>query len=219
MNKMQSSDSNASVERTLRRLGYPSRSDRKDLWIKPRAAFGAPSADSDCIEVVYWEGFPRAAVARGIRPEAVLDYVMGPAFSHPPPVALAFDSYGNTKAFKWNENGFQAVANPPSWKRILAELPGHISVSRATEVILAVAEGNRKWLQNSRSKKVVRVLPRIFPEETVVLYELLQNAADSDATEAAFRLESETLLFSHDGFRSPRMTWKRFPSSTLQRST
>ena len=197
---MHPSDSNTSVERTLRRLGYPSRSDRKDLWTKPRAALGTPSADSDCIEVVYWEGFPRAAVASGIRPEAVLDYVMGPAFSHPPPAALAFDGSGNPKAFKWDGNGFQAVANPPSWKRTLAELPGHVSASQATEVIQAVAAGNRKWLQDSRSKKVVGVLPRIFPEETVVLYELLQNAADSGATEAAFQLESETLIFSHDGF-------------------
>ena len=197
---MQSSDSNTPVERTLRRLGYPSRSDRQDLWTKPRAALGVPKLESDCIEVVYWEGFPRAAVACGIRPEVVLDYVTGPAFSHPPPVALAFDGSGNTKAFKWNENGFQAVANPPSWKRTLAELPGHVSASQATKVIQAVAGGNRKWLQDSRSKKVVGVLPRIFPEETVVLYELLQNAADSGATEAAFQLESETLLFSHDGF-------------------
>ena len=197
---MQSSDSNTPVERTLLRLGYPSRSDRRDLWTKPRAALGVPNLESDCIEVVYWEGFPRAAVACGIRPEVVLDYVTGPAFSHPPPVALAFDGSGNTKVFKWDENDFQAVANSPSWERTLAELPGHVSTAQATKVIQAVAEGNRKWLQDSRSKRVVGVLPRIFPEETVVLYELLQNAADSGATEAAFRLESETLLFSHDGF-------------------
>ena len=44
------------------------------------------------------------------------------------------------------------------------------------------------------------MLQRIFPEGTVVLYELLQNAADSGAREAAFRLESETLDFLHDGF-------------------
>ena len=44
------------------------------------------------------------------------------------------------------------------------------------------------------------MLPRIFPEGTVILYELLQNAADSGASEAAFRLESDTLLFSHNGF-------------------
>ena len=44
------------------------------------------------------------------------------------------------------------------------------------------------------------MLPRIFPEETVVLYELLQNAADSGATEATFRLESDALHFLHDGF-------------------
>ena len=43
------------------------------------------------------------------------------------------------------------------------------------------------------------MLPRIFPEGTVALYELLQNAADSGASKAAFRLEAGTLLFLHDG--------------------
>ena len=69
---MQSSKLITSVERTLWRLGYPSRVDRKDLWTKPRAPRGVSNMESDCIEVVYWEGFPRAVVAHDIKPEGVL---------------------------------------------------------------------------------------------------------------------------------------------------
>ena len=197
---MQSRESNAAVERTLGRLGYPSRVDRKDLWTKPRAAFGVPDPELDCIEVVYWGGFPRAVVAYGIRPEVVLAYVTGPAFIQPPPVALVFDGSGNARAFRCDGNQFHAAANAPVWKQMLSEPPGRISPIQATRVIQEVAEGNRNWFQDIRSKKVVGVLPRLFPEGTVILYELLQNAADSGASEAAFRLESDTLLFSHDGF-------------------
>ena len=197
---MQSGESNAAVERTLRRLGFPSRVDRQDLWTKPRAALGVPKPGSDCIEVVYWAGFPRAVVACGIQPEVVLAYVTGPAFSQPPPVLLVFGGSGNAKGLKRDGNQFHPVATVPLWKQTLSEPPGRISPIQATRVIQEIAEGNRNWFQDIRSKKVVGVLPRIFPEGTVILYELLQNAADSGASEAAFRLESDTLLFSHNGF-------------------
>ena len=197
---MQSSKLITSVERTLWRLGYPSRVDRKDLWTKPRAPRGVSNMESDCIEVVYWEGFPRAVVAHDIKPEGVLAYVKGPAFSQPPPVALVFDGSGNAKSFKRDGNQFHAVATAPLWKETLSEPSGRISPTQAAKVVQEIAEGNQTWFQNDRSKKVVGVLPRIFPEGTVILYELLQNAADSGASEAAFRLESDTLLFLHNGF-------------------
>ena len=197
---MQSSESIAAVELTLQRLGYPSRLERKDLWARPRAALGLPSPAPDCIEVVYWEGFPHTVVACGIEPQVVLAYVTGPAFSQPPPVALVFDGSGNARTFEYDGDTFHAVATVSPWNETLAKPPGRISPIQATKVIQEVAEGNRNWFRDSRSKKVVGVLPRIFPEGTVVLYELLQNAADSGASEAAFSLESDSLLFLNNGF-------------------
>ena len=197
---MNSSESATAVTHIVQRLGYPSRVDRKDLWTKPRAALGIAKPDSDCIEVVNWQGFPRAVVACGLQPRIVLDYVMGPAFSQPPPAAFVFDGSGNVMAFRHDGSDFHATSNPPIWEQTLSDPAGCISALQATKVIEEVAEGNRKWFQNFRSKKIVGVLPRIFPEGTVVLYELLQNAADSGASEVAFSLESKTLLFLHDGF-------------------
>ena len=197
---MQSSESDTVVKLTLDRLGYPSRVGRKDLWTKPRAALGVSNPESACIEAVYWKGFPRSVVARGIRPEIVLAYVTGPAFSRSPPVALAFDRSGHVKAFRLDGEQFHEIATAPNWKQTLSEPHGLISKNQAGRVIEEIAEGNRKWLQDARSKRVVGVLPRIFPEGTVVLYELLQNAADSGASEAAFRLECDSLIFLHDGF-------------------
>ena len=197
---MQSSDSITSVECTLKRLGYPSHSDYPNLWIRPRAALGVPHSASESIEVVYWKGFPRAVVTWGLHPDAVREYITGPAFAQPPPVALVFEVSGKARAFKFEEDSFQEIATVPSWKETLVEPRGRVSSTQATQVIHAIAEGNRIWLQDSRSRKVVGVLPRIFPEETVVLYELLQNAVDSGATKATFQLDSEDLVFSHDGF-------------------
>ena len=197
---MQLSESIAAAEPTLQRLGYPPRTDRKDLWVKPRAALGLPSLESDRIEVVYWNGLPRTVVGWGIRPQVVLAYATGPAFGLPPPVSLVFDGSGNATAFEYDGNQFSVAAAAPYWKETLTKPPGGISPIQANKVIQEVAEGNRNWFLDSRSKKVVGVLPRIFPEGTVVLYELLQNATDSGASEAVFRLESESLLFLNDGF-------------------
>lgn len=199
MTIMQSRGLNADVEHTLKELGYPSRMARKDLWTKPRVALGISKPESSCLEVVYWKGCPRSVVACGVPPKVVLDYMTGPAFSQPPPVALVFDNSGYVETFKCQGNQFHAVTAAPDWERTLTELPGRISPTQAATVIQEVAEGHRQWFKNPLSERVVGVLPRIFPEGTVALYELLQNAADSDASRAAFRLESDTLLFLHDG--------------------
>ena len=197
---MQWSESIADAEPTLQRLGYPPRTDRNDLWVKPRAALGLPSVGLDRIEVVYWEGLPRTIVGWGIQPQDVLTYATGPAFELPPPVSLVFDGSGNATAFEYDGIQFSASATAPHWNQTLVKPPGCISPIQANKVIQEVAEGNEDWFRDSRSKKVVGVLPRIFPEGTVVLYELLQNAADSGASEAVFRLESESLLFLNNGF-------------------
>ena len=195
----QSSELYAEVERTLRRLDYPSRVDRKDLWVSPRATLGISLPESACIEVVYWEGFPRSVVACGIQPEVVLDYITGPAFSQSPPVALVVEDSGNVGIFKCEGNQFHAATTAPDWEQTLTEPHGRVSPAQARKIVQEVAEDNREWFQNPKSEKVVGVLPRIFPEGTVALYELLQNAADSGAGKATFRLESDTLLFLHDG--------------------
>ncbi len=199
MTNAQSSELFSELKLTLRRLNYPSRIERKDLWIRPRAPLGVSKAESGHIEIVYWEGVPRSVVACGVQPEIVLDYIAGPAFGQPPPVALVVDHAGNVETFKYEGNQFHAAATAPDWERTLVEPPGRISPTQAVRVIQEVSEHNRKWFQNPLSKKVVGVLPRIFPEGTVALYELLQNAADSGASRAAFRLESGTLLFLHNG--------------------
>ena len=197
---VESNESFAVVEDKLHQLGYPSRVARKDLWSKPRAALGAPDPVSGCIEVVYCQGLPRAVVGRGIQSEVLLDYVTGPAFSQPPPVALVIDGSGHVEAFKREGDQFHMVSTAPSWEKTLSEPYGLVSKDQAVRVIQEIAESNQKWLQDARSRRVVGVLPRIFPEGTVVLYELLQNAADSGASEVEFSLEADSLLFMHDGF-------------------
>ena len=196
---MQSSGLNANVERKLKQLGYPSRVDRKDLWTKPRAALGISKPESSCVEVVYCEGLPRAVVASGLQSKKLLAYVTGSAFSQAPPVVLSFDGTEGIEAFMRVGDGFYLVNHAPDWEQTLAEPPGRVSQIQSVKVIQEVAEGNRKWFQDPRSENVVGVLPRIFPEWTAALYELLQNAADSGASEAAFQLETDTLLFLHNG--------------------
>ena len=113
---MQLSDSITSAERVFQRLGYPARVNRRDLWTKPRAALGVPDSDSNFIEVVHWEGFPRVVVAWGLEPEDVIAYATGPAFRHPPPFVLVFDDSGKAKVFQWAESRFMAIARVPNWK-------------------------------------------------------------------------------------------------------
>lgn len=56
-------------------------------------------------------------------------------------------------------------------------------------------------VQSSVYPGLKKLVAEIYPEEAHFIYELLQNAEDAQATKVRFRIESDRLIFSHNGTR------------------
>lgn len=180
-------------------VGFPSPSERRDLWTHPRAPIGLDAEHSSDTWLIYYEGRVLAAVTDGVPEEATLAYLTGPAFDPPPPAAIQLSGHHSPRALIWGADCYSSAPNLPTWQELVQLPAGQVSRAQAEDVLRQIAEENRTWYADERSQRVLGVLPRIFPEGTVILYELLQNAADSGATRASFALERNLLVFAHDG--------------------
>jgi len=180
-------------------LGYPDPEVRKDLWAKARAPLGIAEEYHNQIFLLYWKGKPILIVTQDVPADAAVAYATGPAFSIPPPLLIVCSGETNLKALVPKNNSYIFIDSPLPWSELEMMTPGQISLAQAEAIIENIATENRRWFQDERSQRVVNALPRIFPEGTVILYELLQNATDSCATRCAFRIENNALSFLHWG--------------------
>ena len=55
--------------------------------------------------------------------------------------------------------------------------------------------------ENNFEEGIKRLLTELYPDNAHFIYELLQNAEDTEATKATFTLESNRLIFEHNGKR------------------
>lgn len=188
----------AVVERlpNLAQFGFPEK-ERRDIWTEPRSSLGLQDGS---LRLLYWEGRPRAVVADAeyTPPEDVIAYALGPAFDRSPPV-IVLSRQEEVLAVELQGDEYAVSPRVPVWDEVLAKSPGCVSAAQAEAVVQGVARANREWYEDPKSQAVVGAVPRIFPEGTAIVYELLQNAADCGARRAGFDWEGDTLLFFHDG--------------------
>jgi hypothetical protein len=211
------------LPKRLKNLGYPEPECRRDLWATPRAAIGLPGEYRDLVSLLYWKGRPRAVISHDVPTGAVFDYALGPAFDAAPPLLIFCDSDTISETLALVGSSYKRIDAPAPWTEIEKMPAGQISAEQAESVIAEIARENRRWFEDERSQRIVGALPRIFPEGTVILYELLQNATDSDATRAAFRLDGGSLTFLHDGdpftendvFAISFVNWSLKPPETI----
>jgi hypothetical protein len=178
-------------------LGYPDPEARKDLWATPRAPIGIAKEYHNHIFLLYWKGKPFTIFAQDVPKDVAIEYALGPAFSIPPPLLICCKGDNILETLSLMDNSYVSIASPLSWMELEKTSPGQISPTQAEAVVEYIAKENRHWFEDERSQRVVNALPRIFPEGTIILYELLQNAADSGA--CVFRTKKAT--FSEESGR------------------
>lgn len=69
-----------------------------------------------------------------------------------------------------------------------------------------LADKRRKWVDINKENKfdegITRLLTELYPDNAHFIYELLQNAEDTQASKVRFVLKSESIEFEHNGQRS-----------------
>ena len=68
-----------------------------------------------------------------------------------------------------------------------------------------LTQRRRKWVEanqeNSFEEGIKRLLTELYPDNAHFIYELLQNAEDTGATEVRFTLDPKAVDFEHNGSR------------------
>lgn len=69
--------------------------------------------------------------------------------------------------------------------------------------ISSLQEKRNRWVitskENDFEEGITNLLTELYPDNAHFIYELLQNAEDADAKKVTFYLESDKLVFTHDG--------------------
>lgn len=69
-----------------------------------------------------------------------------------------------------------------------------------------LADKRRKWVEinkeNNFDEGIKRLLTELYPDNAHFIYELLQNAEDTQASKVRFLLKDESIEFEHNGLRS-----------------
>ena len=180
-------------------FGYQGPQVRKDLWAEPRAAIGIDNKWQSDLSLFYWKGRPLIAIANNIPKLELIAYALGQAFKVPPPLLIICDGDQLLETQRLQDGAYATISAPVAFADIDSLPPGMISELQATNIVQSIWKRNSEWLENSLSQAIVGTLPRIFPEGTLILYELLQNAADAQAENAVFNLHDGILEFLHDG--------------------
>jgi hypothetical protein len=185
--------------RQLYKIGYQDPSIRRDLWAQPRVPLGLEPKWTTRVSLFYHRGRPRLVVGNSIPTQVLMNYATGPAFKVPPAAVIACDGDEVRETLIFQDGEYKDRAKLLSFGELAGLWFGETSRQQAIAIVTSINDRNSKWLNNPLSQAIVGALPRIFPGGTLILYELLQNAADAGARKTIFNLTNGCLEFLHDG--------------------
>lgn len=151
------------------------------------------------IEFFYYNRLPRIARINYKYREESLGYLMDKNFFLRPPMWVLESKENGYNIFKYKDEGYKICDVNTDTIDIVNIKPIDITEACGKQIISIIHEENYKWLNDPKSKRVISTIPRIFSEPSVVIFELIQNAFDTNATKVKIMLEEEQFQFFHNG--------------------
>ena len=149
---------------------------------------------------LYYEQLPRIGYVIDGSQNECINYFLNKALFSKPPQWIIISNNLVEKIFKYKEGEYKIYHDNLDWDEIKHLEPIEITKYCAEKVVKKIYDDNKKWLNNSKSKRAIQAIPRIFAEPTALIYELVQNAFDANATKVKIELNKKNLRFYHDGY-------------------
>jgi Domain of unknown function (DUF3883) len=148
----------------------------------------------------YHQRMPILAFVTGDNIELFTEYFLNPIYFHQPPCWIVFTSRDTESVYQYVDGKYILnLNNINSDEMIRNSKPILLTPTSAKVVLSGIYKENEEWLQNDRSKRAISTIPRIFSEQDTLIYELIQNAFDSNASNVCIDLNDNELIFSHNG--------------------
>ena len=150
--------------------------------------------------LLYYEQLPRIGYVINGNQNECINYFLNKALFSKPPQWIIISNNLVEKIFKYKEGEYEIYHDNLDWDEIKHSEPIEITKYCAEKIVIEIYDDNKKWLNNSKSKRAIQAIPRIFAEPTALIYELVQNAFDANATKVKIELNKKMLRFYHDGY-------------------
>lgn len=176
-------------------LNLPDKSNRR-VW---QRHFGAHHLSGD-FYLLYYRALPRAAYIAGGKENECIQYFSERTLFAVPPLWLIVSGESGTRILKHENGEYRPYSGSMDWSAIRQSEPVKVTRKCAKIIIDKIFQDHKKWLDDPLSRAAIGSIPRIFSECTALIYELIQNAFDANATRVKIDLDRDTLRFYHDGY-------------------
>lgn len=164
-----------------------------------RRHYGAANLQGE-FYFLYYKDFPRAAyVVDGEESECVKYFSDRSQFLLPASWLIVSGDSG-TRVFRYSNGSYRARSGSLDWHEVRKSKPASLTPNFASVIINQIFKDHEHWLSDPLSKAAIGSIPRIFSECTTLVYELIQNAFDANATRVRIELDEKSLNFFHDGY-------------------
>lgn len=172
----------------------------KNIW---QHHFGASIKEIDGeFNFLYYNQLPRIAYIRNGNKDAIKGYFLDKNLFIQPPIWVINSNDDSLTILKYMNDTYSVHLNEIDWDEVKHSRPIQITENLARIIVKGICNRNSRWLfgENSElSKAAIRAIPRIFPESTTLIYELIQNAFDAKATSVKIEINKKSFNFYHDG--------------------
>lgn len=150
--------------------------------------------------LMYHKDFPCAAYVVGGEENKCVRYFSDRMLFLVPASWLIILGNSGTRIFRYSNGSYRARSGSVDWHEVRKSKPAKLTPHCASVIISQIFKDHEHWLSNPLSKAAIGSIPRIFSECTTLVYELIQNAFDANATRVRIELHENGLKFFHDGY-------------------
>ena len=150
--------------------------------------------------LLYYEQLPRIGYVINGNQNECINYFLNKALFSKPLQWIIIPNNLVEKIFKYKEGKYEIYHDSLDWDEIKHSEPIEITKYCAEKIVKKIYDDNKRWLNDPKSRIVIQVIPKIFAGPTALIYELVQNAFDANATKVKVELNKKMLRFYHDGY-------------------
>ncbi|MBN2331035.1 MAG: DUF3883 domain-containing protein [Candidatus Aenigmarchaeota archaeon] len=150
--------------------------------------------------LLYYKDFPRAAYVVDGEDNECVKYFSDRSQFLLPAAWLIVTRDSGTRAFRYSNGSYRACSGSVDWHEVQKSKPVNLTPNCASVIIDQIFKDHKNWLSDPLSKAAIGSIPKIFSECTTLVYELIQNAFDANASRVRIELDEKGLRFFHDGY-------------------
>lgn len=151
------------------------------------------------IHFLYYDRLPKIAFINNNAIDKVIEYFLNEKMFLKPPKLVVVELNDSYSILEYSNKSYLEFKGTIDNMALNEVEPIELTEDCAKNIVYNIYEENFSWLNDPKSKRAISAIPRIFSEPSVIIFELIQNAYDSNATKVKLDLSEDSFCFYHNG--------------------